>query len=422
MGFRVLPTISNHNSSKGQELNPLKVASRAKVPHFQVMKILEKVADMRAEGRDVISLCAGEPSGGAPRDVSVKASEIHASEIPLTYTSSLGILELRQAIANHYLKWYGLEIDAADVAITTGSSGAFILTFLASFSPGERVALARPGYPAYSNILRSLGCEVVEIDCGPEERFQPTPKLLDRAVAKHGELSGLIVASPANPSGAMVSRTELKDIAQWCAKNKVRLISDEIYHGITYPESESDLDPRGVCAWELDQKSIVISSFSKYWGMTGWRLGWILMPKDLSAVLDALASNVALCPPTPAQLAAVEAFTQDSYNQSDLAVAEFATIREIVLSNIERLQWGPVAPVDGAFYLYADLGEQLGSFADSTEYCAALLEEEGVAIVPGHDFDTLNGGRSVRLSFAAGRESVAEAVERIIRFQKRRHK
>ncbi|MCW2133725.1 Aspartate/methionine/tyrosine aminotransferase [Arthrobacter sp. VKM Ac-2550] len=401
-------------------MNPLKVADRALVPHFEVMKILHRVAQMRAAGRDVISLCAGEPSGGAPRGVSAKAAEVHASGMPLTYTSALGISELREAVAGHYRRWYGLEVEADDVAITTGSSGAFMLTFLAAFNPGDRVALARPGYPAYRNILSSLGCEVVEIDCGPAERYQPTPALLDVAAAAHGPLAGLVLASPANPTGTMVSRTELAALTQWCAANGVRLVSDEIYHGITYPFGPQAPDARGVCAWELDRTGVVISSFSKYWGMTGWRLGWALMPRDLAPAMDALAGNVALCPPAPAQLAAVEAFSEDSYNQAEAAVAEFAAIRRILLDNLGRLQWGTAAPADGAFYLYAELGDQLAGFADSGEYCRALLEQEGVALVPGSDFDAVRGRRSVRLSFAAGREAVAEAVERIIRFQESR--
>ena len=397
----------------------LKVADRARVPHFEVMNILQRVADMRAAGRDVISLCAGEPSAGAPSAVSAKAAEIHRLALPLTYTSALGVRDLREAIAGHYRRWYGLEISDDDVAVTTGSSGAFMLAFLAAFNPGDRVALARPGYPAYRNILTAVGCEVVEIDCGPGERYQPTPALLDAAAEARGELSGLVLASPANPTGTMVSRTELAALTGWCRANGVRLVSDEIYHGITYTDPQAP-DAKGVCAWELDQTGVVISSFSKYWGMTGWRLGWALMPRDLAPAMDALAGNVALCPPTPAQLAAVEAFRPESYAEADAAVAEFAGIRQVLLDNLGRLEWGTAAPADGAFYLYADLGDQLAGFADSAEYCRALLEDEGVALVPGSDFDAVNGRRSVRLSFAAGKDAVAEAVERIVRFQERR--
>ncbi|MGO2003750.1 aminotransferase class I/II-fold pyridoxal phosphate-dependent enzyme [Arthrobacter rhombi] len=395
---------------------PLTVASRAQVPSFQVMDILSRVADLRAAGRDVISLCAGEPSGGAPSEVSERATAIHASAMPLTYTPALGIAELRQAIAGHYLRWYGLEVPAANVAVTTGSSGAFMLTFLSAFNPGDRVALARPGYPAYRNILRTLGIDVVELDCGPATRYQPTPGQLDAAVAEHGRISGLMLASPANPTGTMVSREELAALTEWCATRGARLISDEIYHGITYPAADAP-DARGVSAWELERTGVVISSFSKYWGMTGWRLGWALVPDDLLPAIEALAGNVALCPPAPAQMAAVEAFTGESYRQAEAFVDQFAATRAVLLDNLPRLGWGQAAPADGAFYVYADLGEALEGFADSTAYCAALLEQEGVALVPGADFDALGGRRAVRLSFAAGQEAVAEAIERIIRFQ-----
>jgi aspartate/methionine/tyrosine aminotransferase len=366
----------------------------------------------------VISLCAGEPGGGAPSAVSARAAAIHALATPLNYTPALGISELRHAIAGHYKRWYGLDIPTRNVAVTTGSSGAFMLLFLAAFNPGDKVALARPGYPAYKNILTALGIEVVELDAGAGTRFQPTPELLRAAVARHGPLAGLVVASPANPTGTMVSRTELAGLTGWCAENGVRLISDEIYHGITYPAADVP-DPKGVCAWELDRSGVVISSFSKYWGMTGWRLGWAIVPDDLVAAVDALAGNVALCPPAPAQMAAVEAFSERSYAEADAFVAEFSRTRDFVLGKVTDLGWVDAAPADGAFYFYARLGPALSGFADSQAYCAALLETEGVALVPGGDFDGSGGHATVRLSFAAGYDAVTEAMARIERFQLR---
>ncbi|MET1035475.1 MAG: aminotransferase class I/II-fold pyridoxal phosphate-dependent enzyme [Arthrobacter sp.] len=380
------------------------------------MDILRRVAELRGEGRDVVSLCAGEPGGGAPTGVSAAAAALHSSGAPLAYTPALGIAGLRRAVAGHYRRWYGIEVPPENVAITTGSSGAFMLLFLSSFNPGDRVALARPGYPAYRNILRALGIDVVELDCGPATRYQPTAELLDAAVREHGPLAGLMLASPANPTGTMVTRAELADLAAWCARGGARLISDEIYHGITYPRAGAE-DPRGVCAWELDRDAVVISSFSKYWGMTGWRLGWAIVPDDLLPVVDALAGNVALCPPAPAQYASIEAFTEESYAEAEGSVEEFARTRDTLLDNLGRLGWGRAAPADGAFYLYADLGDELEGFADSAEYCSALLEGAGVALVPGGDFDAEGGRTAVRLSFAAGSAAVAEAVERIVRFQ-----
>jgi aspartate/methionine/tyrosine aminotransferase len=393
----------------------LRSSSRSAVAPFQVMDILDRVAVLRGEGRDVVSLCAGEPSGGAPSLVSAAAAELHASERPLTYTSALGIHELRRELAGHYRRWYDLDIDPARIAITTGSSGGFVLAFLAAFDPGDRVALARPGYPAYRNILRALGCEVVDLDCGPEVRYQPTPELLDAAHAE-APLAGLIVASPANPTGTMVDRAELTAITDWCAAHGVRLVSDEIYHGVTYPEPDA-ADPRGVSAVELDESAVVVSSFSKYWGMTGWRLGWLLLPEELVRPVDALAGNVALCPPAPAQYAAVAAFAEESYRECDAEVEQFAATRKLLLDNAARLGWGTAAPADGAFYYYADLGTRLDRFGSSAAYASALLEQAGVALTPGGDFDDRHGDRCVRLSFAAGPTAVAEAIERIVAFQ-----
>ena len=390
---------------------------RSQVAPFEVMDVLDRVAVLRAQGRDIVSLCAGEPSGGAPTLVSEAAARIHASGRALTYTSALGTHELRAEIAAHYGRWYGVDVDPARVAVTTGSSGGFVLSFLAAFEAGDRVALARPGYPAYRNILRALGCEVVEIDCGPGTRYQPTPELLD-AAQEQGPLAGLVLASPANPTGTMVDRAELAAVSAWCAAHGVRLVSDEIYHGVTYPEPGAE-DPRGVCAWELDDSAVVVSSFSKYWGMTGWRLGWLLLPADLARPVDALAGNVALCPPAPAQYAAVSAFAKESYAECDEAVAEFARTRKLLLDNAARLGWGEAAPPDGAFYYWAGIGPQLERWGGSRAYASALLEEAGVAITPGVDFDDRAGERSVRLSFAAGSTAVGEAIDRIAAFHAR---
>lgn len=390
---------------------------RSQVAPFAVMDVLARVAAMRAEGREVVSLCAGEPSGGAPPAVSRAAAALHQAGTALTYTPALGIAPLREAIAGHYRRWYDLDLDPARVAITTGSSGAFVLGFLAAFEPGDRVALARPGYPAYRNILISLGCEVVDLPCGPEVRYQPTPALL-QAAHDEAPLAGVIVASPANPTGTMVSREDLRAITAWCAAKGVRLVSDEIYHGVTYPVA-GQADPRGVCAWELDPQALVISSFSKYWGMTGWRLGWMLLPEDLARPVDALAGNIALCPPAPAQYAAVAGFTDESYAFCEAAVAEFAATRALLLEAAPSLGWGVSAPADGAFYYYAELGEHLAPFGSSVHYAAELLEREGVALTPGTDFDPVDGDRTVRLSFAAGQRAIETAIERIVAFQAR---
>lgn len=400
---------------------------RSRIPAFEVMRITDEIARRRAAGHDVVSLCAGEPSA-RPAPDTLK---------PAGYTGPLGTAPLREAIAGHYRNWYGVEVDPAAVAVTTGSSGAFQLVFLAAFDPGDRVALASPGYPAYRNILAALGCQVVELDAGPAVRFQPTPALLEEAEAVHGPLAGLILASPNNPTGTMATRTEMAELAAWCRERGVRLVSDEIYHGITYGTSGtvSGADAlnadgaagasgdragveRGVCAWEYSTEAMVISSFSKYWGMPGWRIGWMLMPEDLAPAIGGLSGSVSLCPPAPAQYAAVEAFSEESYAACDAQAAGFARARALVLENQDRLGWTDAAPADGAFYFWAKPGEaMLARYGTSTAYCEALLERAHVALTPGTDFDTAHGEQYVRLSFAAGYDVVAEAIERIVTFQ-----
>ena len=388
------------------EGEPRGASRRSEIPAFEVMRITDEVARGRAAGRDIVSLCAGEPS----------ARPAPGTLQPAGYTGPLGTTPLREAIAGHYLDWYGATVDPGSVAVTTGSSGAFQLVFLAAFDPGDRVALVSPGYPAYRNILAALGVRVIEIPTGPETRYQPTPELLDAAQREHGALAGLIVASPANPTGTMLGREELAALVTWCRANGARFISDEIYHGITY--GQDGPDRRGVSAVELDPQAIVINSFSKYWGMTGWRLGWALLPGDLVAPFEALASNFALSPPAPAQELALRAFTPESYAERDAVVAGFAGARALILEAAPQLEWGPAAPSDGAFYYYSELGGQLERFGDSSSYARALLAGADVAVVPGGDFDPVAGHRAVRLSYAAGESAVAEALDRIIRFQR----
>lgn len=414
---------------------------RGQVPPFQAMAITDRVAQLRAEGRDVLSLAVGEPRGGAPSSVADAARIALDEREGLGYTSPLGTADLRRAIAAHYRRWYGMEVAPRNVAVTTGSSGAFVLVFLAAFDPGARVAIARPGYPAYRHVLRALGCEVVELDADLRSGFQPTPALLDAAVAD-GPIDGLVIASPANPTGSMLSRDALAKLADWCERHGTRLISDEIYHGLTYGAGH-ELGPRGTSLWEFDgslagageenaagedddaerlpngRTGVVVSSFSKYWGMTGWRLGWALVPDDLLASVDALAGNVALAPPTPAQRAALDAFGDEAYAQADARVADMARARLTLLAGIGDLDWGSLAPSDGAFYVWADISPQFARLgvADSTEYCRALLEEGGVALTPGADFDEVNGGAYLRVSFGGGADAVLEALERIRTWQ-----
>ena len=390
-----------------RETEAPRASRRSRIPAFEVMRITDEVARRRLDGRDVVSLCAGEPS----------ARPAPGTLRPAGYTGPLGTSPLRAAIAGHYRAWYGTEVDPSRVAVTTGSSGAFQLVFLAAFDPGDRVALASPGYPAYRNILLALGVEVVEIPTGAGTRYQPTPELLDAAAAERGPIAGLVLASPANPTGTMLGRAELAALAAWCRCSGARLISDEIYHGITFP-APGEPDPRGVSALELDPGAIVVNSFSKYWGMTGWRLGWAVLPPELVAPFEALASNFALSPPAPAQELALTAFAPETYAERDAVVAGFARARALILEAEPELRWGVAAPSDGAFYYYSELGPQLERHGSSVAYARALLEEADVAVVPGVDFDPVAGERAVRLSYAAGEAAVAEALERILRFQR----
>ena len=389
----------------------MKVSRRSHVPSFAVMDIIAAANARQAAGQSVLNLCAGEPSTGASDVVRDLAATLLASG-NLGYTEALGAPALRRAIAGHYRRWYDLEVDPARVAVTTGSSGAFVLAFLAAFDVGDRVALARPGYPAYKNILTALGCQVVELDCGPRTRYQPTVAQL---AALDSPIDGLIVASPANPTGTMIGAGEFAGLARWCGAHGVRLISDEIYHGITYGPAASAGAGAATGAEYLDEGVVVVSSFSKYWAMTGWRLGWLLLPADLVAPVDALAGNVALCPPALAQHAGIAAFSPAGYAAAEQNVARYAACRDLLLARLPELGWVRVAPPDGAFYLYADVS---ASGLDSVTWCARLLDEAGVALTPGTDFDGVDGASWVRLSFASSVEVVGTAVDRIVGWQR----
>jgi aspartate/methionine/tyrosine aminotransferase len=394
----------------------MKVSSRSTVPPFAVMEVLAAANARRAAGQRVLNLCAGEPSSGAPEVVRHRA-QVLLDAGDLGYTEAVGIPTLRAEIAGHYRRWYGLDLDPRNIAVTTGSSGGFLLTFLAAFDPGDRVALARPGYPAYRNILAGLGCQVVEFRCGPETRYQPTVEQLE---ALDSPIDGLVVAGPANPTGTLIDPTSLNSLIEWCAGHGVRLVSDEIYHGITYPGDRAGATTIGKGAGapsattHLDSGVVVVNSFSKYWAMTGWRLGWLVLPEDLVAPVDALAGNLALCPPALAQHAAIAAFTPEGYAAARANVEQYALSRRLVLDRLPDLGWARAAPADGAFYVYADISS---SGLDSVTWCSRLLDEAGVALTPGTDFDGVDGRNWVRLSFAASPEVVAEAVDRMAAWQ-----
>jgi aspartate/methionine/tyrosine aminotransferase len=376
------------------------VARRAGIPPFYVMDVWLAAAERQRTHGDLVNLSAGQPSAGAPAPV-LAAAQRALQAGSLGYTVALGIPELRAAIARSYTASYGLAVDVDDVVLTTGSSGGFLLAFLACFDAGDRVAIASPGYPCYRNILTALGCEVVEIECGPQTRFQPTVDMLD---ALDPPVKGVIVASPANPTGTVIEPAELAAIATWCDANGVRLISDEVYHGLVYPGA-----PDASCAWQTSRNAVVANSFSKYFAMTGWRLGWLLVPAELRRAVDCLTGNFTICPPVLPQYAAVAAFTPESVAEAEGHLRHYAANREILVTGLRNLGITRVAPPDGAFYVYADVSDLT---ADSLTFCERLLAETGLAIAPGVDFDTVRGGSFVRLSFAGPTSDIQEALRR----------
>lgn len=374
---------------------------RSGIPPFYVMDVWLAAAERQRTHGDLVNLSAGQPSAGAPTAVR-EAAVAALNRNELGYSVALGIPELRAAIADSYQKRHALAVDPDDVVITTGSSGGFLLAFLACFDPGDRVAIASPGYPCYRNILTALGCDVIELPCGPETRFQPTLQMLQ---ALDPPVSGVIVASPANPTGTVIPPEELAAIASWCESSGVRLISDEVYHGLVYPGA-----PATSCAWETSREAVVVNSFSKYFAMTGWRLGWLLVPQELKRAVDRLTGNFTICPPVLPQLAAVSAFTPESIAEAEALLDIYAANRTLLLDGLRAIGIDRLAPTDGAFYVYADVSHLT---TDSLAFCSTLLNETGVAIAPGVDFDTVRGGAFVRLSFAGPPSDLEEALRRI---------
>lgn len=380
-------------------------ARRADVPPFHVMDLLAAAAERQRTHGDSVNLLAGQPSTGAPAPVRDEAVRLLQSGEALGYTPATGILELREAIAGHHRRTHGIEVDPEEVVVTTGSSGGFLLAFLAAFEVGDRVAMARPGYPCYRNVLSALGCEVVEIPTGPATRFQPT---VDQ-VAQIEDLKGLVLASPANPTGTMLLPSELAALAAWCEENGVQLISDEIYHGIEYAPLDGGA-PMSRSAWETSRRAVVFSSFSKYFSMTGWRIGWMLAPAHLRRAVDVLTGNFTICPPVLAQRACLAAFDDATYAELDGHVRRYAHNRRLLLDGLPRLGITELAPADGAFYVYADVGHLTD---DTMAFAHDLLARTGVAVAPGIDFDTVDGSRFVRLSFAGPTDDIERALDRL---------
>ena len=376
-------------------------SARSDVPPFMVMDVMASAARIEAAGGRVIHMEVGQPAAQAPS--SAIAAARAALSGPLRYTETLGNPSLRARIARHYGERYGVNVDPARVVVTTGSSAGFILAFLALFEPGDRVAVAVPGYPPYRHILKALGCEVVPIETAAETRFAITPDLM-MAAHRRAPLRGVLLASPANPTGTMMTAAALWDLHAAAEREGIRFISDEIYHGLDYAF------PADTAA-HLSEDALIINSFSKYFCMTGWRIGWMIVPEALIRTIDRLQGNLSISVPTLAQIAAEAAF--DGRAEMETVKHGYEENRRILIDGLPKAGLDKMLPVDGAFYLYADVSRFCN---DSFDFAKRMLEETHVAATPGVDFDPINGKRFIRFCYAGSAAEMHEAVERIGRW------
>tara|TARA_B100001029_G_scaffold169685_1_gene164821 strand:- start:74 stop:1174 length:1101 start_codon:yes stop_codon:yes gene_type:complete len=361
------------------------------------MDIMREANELEAKGKSIIHMEVGQPSTSAPHQALRTAEKVLLQE-RLGYTEALGDIDLRKKISQFYIARYNLEIDFNRIIVTTGASGGLQLAFLSLFDAGDRVALTEPCYPGYRNMLSSMNIEIEKLSIGPEYDFRLNVEVLEKM---SNRIDGLIMSSPGNPTGSMTKAEQLKLIVSWCQENQVKLISDEIYHGIEYEEP-------AITAVNLDNDSIVINSFSKYFSMTGWRLGWMVVPENMIRTIERLAQNLFISPPTISQLAALGSL--DSLEELNQTVARYKKNRELMIARLPEFGLSKFAPIDGAFYAYVDVS----NFADNSEnFCREMLREIGVAITPGIDFDRENGMRYVRFCFSGLTEEINEAMNRL---------
>ena len=382
----------------------LQPSARSNVPPFMVMDVMAAAARLEAGGRRVIHMEVGQPAAGAPA-AAIAAVRAALSGGPHGYTETLGIASLRRRIARAYYEWHGLDIDPARVVVTTGSSAGFMLAFLAVFEPGDRVAVPLPGYPPYRHILTALGCEPVLIETSAVTRWSITSESL-LAAHRQRPLKGVVVGSPANPTGTMMTAPALAALIHGAEDAGIAVISDEIYHGLDYAFAAES-------AVKLSPDAIIINSFSKYFCMTGWRIGWMVTPPSLLRAIERLQQNLAISVPTLSQIAAEAAF--DGRAELEQIKHGYEDNRRVLLEGLPRAGLDSFLPVDGAFYLYADISR----FSDdSFDFATRMLEEAGVAATPGVDFDPFHGRKFLRLCYAGTPEDMHEAVERIGRWLK----
>jgi aspartate/methionine/tyrosine aminotransferase len=384
----------------------LKIGKGAAAPPFLVMDIIAaanaRQAALPPGAPHIIRMEVGQPGTGAPAGAVAAAQAALTAGNPMGYTEAFGLSSLRTRIAEHAKGWYGVALPIERIAVTVGASGGFPLAFLAAFDPGDRIALVAPFYPPYVNILTALGMVPVILQAGPETRFQPSVEMLDRLDPPP---DGLIVASPCNPVGTMLHRGELAAIASWCDRNGVRLISDEIYHGLNY-------DYPIASAAEFSPSAVVVNSFSKYFSMTGWRVGWLVLSPDLVRPVERLAQNMFISAPHVSQLAAEAAF--DCHAELQANIARYRRSRDHLLTALPEAGFTRLSPAEGAFYLFADISDRSN---DSVEFCARMLLEAGVAATPGVDFDHSRGGRFLRFSYCGPEADMREAAARLKRWR-----
>ncbi|MBL3704457.1 aminotransferase class I/II-fold pyridoxal phosphate-dependent enzyme [Sulfitobacter sp. BDSS02] len=379
------------------------VSKRSQVDPFIVMDVMDAARRAEDAGKNIIHMEVGQPGTGAPSGA-MDALSNALRESSLGYTVALGLPALRQRIARLYGDWYDVDLNPERVVITPGSSGGFILAFTALFDTGDRVGIGAPGYPSYRQILRALDLEPVDFPTSAENRLQPVAEDLADL-----NLKGLMVASPANPSGTMLDRSALSTLIDATAAQGAHFISDEIYHGIEY-------EAKAVTALEISDDAYVINSFSKYFSMTGWRVGWMVVPEDHVRVLERLAQNMFICAPHASQIAALAAMECEEELQANLAV--YAENRRLMLEGLPAAGFTDIAPPDGAFYVYADVSAHTN---DSRAFAAEILDQAGVAVTPGLDFDPMRGATTLRFSYARSTDDIREGLARLKRFMGQRH-
>lgn len=383
----------------------MKPSTRSNVQPFRVMQMLDRVHRRRREGKDTIMFCAGQPLTGAPEAV-IEEAEIALRSGPLGYTEVIGDREFRERIADWHSATYDVDTNPDNVIVTTGSSGGFVASFIATLDHGDYVAMPTPGYPAYRNILESLGAKVLNLRCTAETRFQPTAQMLEELPHKP---KAVIVTSPGNPTGTIIDPEELERIAKWCDDNDAVLISDEDYHGMSFGRPLAT-------AHQFSKNAIVVGTLSKYFSMTGWRVGWIIVPDELVTPIENLQASLSLCAPAIGQAAGRAAFTLEAGAELDAHVEAYREAREVFVDKLPEIGLGTFADPDGGLYLWVDVSAYTD---DSEEWALRLLDEAGVAVAPGVDFDPEEGHKWIRLSLCASKEDTIEGVRKIGEFIKK---